>query len=127
MVDFDKLNKEREGGIDWGKPEHPPTHNFDKAPVVEGEIVSFGTVPGLTDDDGREYTGLYVQVRTAAGIETVWMTTVVKSKIEAANAAIGDYLGIKMLDLVKSKSGKYTYTNFDVRCIHATETGGVAI
>lgn len=105
--------------IDFSGPEYPPTHNFQKNKVVKGEIVSFGEVPGLSDDEGREYTGLYVQLDTKDGLRTVWMPTVVKSKMESLSAAIGDYVGIKMLDIVKSSTSKYNYTNFAVRCIHA--------
>lgn len=111
--------KEGERKIDWDESAYPPTHDFGKNPVVEGEIVSFGKVPGLTDDEGREYVGLYVQLDTENGVETVWMTTVVKSKIESLGAAIGDWVGIKQLEVVKSSKTKYAYTDFDVRCIHA--------
>jgi hypothetical protein len=113
------MNEER--SIDWDGEPYPPTHDFSKNPVIEGEIVLFGEVPGLTDDKGREYVGVFMQVKTKNGVETVWMSTVIKSKSEAHGAAVGDWIGIKQLDAVKSTKTQYTYTDFDVRCIHAME------
>ena len=108
-----------EKGIDWSAPPHPPTHDFDLESVVEGDVLSFGKVPGLTDDNGREYTGVYVQIKTKTGIETVWISTVIRSKLDSLAVRVGDHLGIKRLGDIKAKKSEYTYSDFDVRCIHA--------
>ena len=102
----------KQSKINWDEPdeEFAPTHDFDKAPVVEGVLVREDTITIRGDEVSL------VVLDTKAGEETVWLGSVLKGSLEARHAELGSYVGIRYLGMVKSAAG-FKYRNYAVRVI----------
>ena len=93
--------------INWDEPQHSPTHDFDKVPVIEGTLVRKGVV------SIRNKKVPFVVLKTSKSEETVWLGAVLKGSLEDRAAEIGDYIGVKYLGREKSAAG-FTYRNYAV-------------
>ena len=97
--------------INWEEPEYSETHDFEKAPVIEGTLVKRGDLIIR----GKDVS--FVVLDTAKGERTVWLGAVLKSSLEDRKAVEGSYVGIKYLGMKKADSG-FNYRNFTVRVLH---------
>ena len=106
------MGKEKRPVISWEEPDevYAPTHDFEKAPVVEGTLVKEGTITIRGDEVSL------VVLDTKDGEETVWLGSVLKSSLEARKAEVGSYVGIKYLGMVKGKAG-FKYRDYAVRVL----------
>ena len=102
--------------IKWDEEEtnsanYPAPHDFSLERVIEGVIVDSGKI------DFGDRQSEYVVMKTAEDVEeTVWLSTVLRTKFAQKNINMGDYVGIRYLNMVKARSG-YRYKNFDVRVL----------
>lgn len=107
--------------IDFGEAKYPENVILKTVgEEIQGEIVEVGEVP-LEDRNAG-----YLHIKTAKGIRTFWLGTVLTGQCEKENVKKGDYIGIKYLGEVSS--GKQTpYKNYDMRIERQTvlDTGGI--
>ena len=98
--------------FDWDIPATPLAWDFNKNTMIEGRIERKGHV------DLFEKPSEYLNVKTKEGVFTVWVSTVIHSRMEDETAVVGDYIGIKALGETTSRKGA-KYLNFDVRVLKA--------
>ena len=102
--------------IKWDEEEtnsvnYPAPHDFSLERVIEGVVVDGGKI------DFGDRQSEYVVLKTDEDVkETVWLSTVLRTKFSQKNIKMGDYVGIRYLNMVKARSG-YRYKNFDVRVV----------
>lgn len=98
--------KERDNTLIW-KPKEGET--------IEGTVVNIDTT---TNTWGEQK---YIEVETAEGRKTVFLSKVLQEKAEKESLEAGDKIAIKFLGLVKSIKGSKKYKNFVVVIEHAVE------
>ena len=103
-----------ESKLDWDEPDYPEKHDFDKEPVLEGNVVKRSDIIIRGDIVG------FIVLDTPAGLRTVWLGSVLKGAVEEKDPKVGDYMGVKYLGMKESASG-FNYRNFVVKVLPKTE------